>query len=118
MPGCETRTSAPPLSVGRTARRAPSARVERTASGVGSVLGVELDDELLGEDRVDLGPRRQLVDEDLQAARNDLEPGRGRTVAEGLARQLEREGLDGLLADRDDVVLLDPVARDVDAHAV
>src|SRR6476620_742728 len=82
--------SAPPLYVVRTARRAPSARV----SG------------------------RHPVDEDLQAARHDLHPGRDRTVAEGLARQLEREGLDGLLADGDDVVLLDPVGRHVDAHAV
>src|SRR5688572_2452189 len=110
-----------PTSV-RGADRAPAppAPVERTASGVvvTSGLRVVLDDELLGEDRVDLGPRRHLVDEDLQAARDDLHPGRDRAVAEGLARQLEREGLDGLLADRDDVVLLDPVARDVDAHAV
>src|SRR3954452_21210121 len=53
-----------------------------------SVLGVELGDERVGGARVDLGPRRQLVDQDLQAARDDLHPGRDRTVAEGLARQL------------------------------
>src|SRR6188474_2699126 len=108
-----------PTSV-RGADRSPGAvrSGERTASDVVSVLGVELDDQLLGQDRVDLGPGRQLVDEDLKAARHDLHPGRDRTVAEGLARQLEREGLDGLLAHRDDVVLLDPVGRHVDAHAV
>src|SRR6478752_6084563 len=110
--------SAPPLYVVRTARRAPSARVSGRHPARTSVLGVELDDQLLRQDRVDLGPGRQLVDEDLQAARHDLHPGRDRTVAEGLARQLEREGLDGLLADGDDVVLLDPVGGHVDAHPV
>src|SRR6476659_6426019 len=83
-----------------------------------SVLRVELDDQLLGELRVDLRAHRELVDEDLQRAVDDLHPGRDGTLAERLASQLEREALDGLLANRDDVVLLDAVARDVDAHAV
>src|SRR6478752_5430562 len=83
-----------------------------------SVLRVELDDQLLGELRVDLCAHRELVDEDLQGALDDLHPGRHGTLAERLAGQLDREALDGLLADRDDVVLLDAVARDVDAHAV
>ena len=58
------------------------------------VLGVELDDELLGEDRVDLLTDGQLVDEHGQRAVDDLHPRRGRAVTEGLASQLERERLD------------------------
>jgi hypothetical protein len=67
---------------------------------------------------VDLLADGQLVDEDGQRALDDLHPRRGRAVAEGLAGQLEREALDGLLAHRDDVELLHPVGRDVDAVAV
>src|SRR6478752_6587179 len=43
---------------------------------------------------------------------------RGTDSPERLASQLDREGLDRLLADRDDVVLLDAVRGHVDAHAV
>src|SRR6478672_1145460 len=83
-----------------------------------SVLRVELDDQLLGEDRVDLRTLRELVDHDLQRARDDLEPGRGGALTERLASQLDREGVHGLLANGDDVVLLDAVGRDVHPHAV
>src|SRR6478672_9434266 len=83
-----------------------------------SVLRVELDDQLLGEDRVDLLTDGQRVDHDLQRARDDLHPGRGGALAEGLASQLDREGVHGLGANGDDVVLLDAVGRDVHPHAV
>src|SRR6478752_4629093 len=92
------------------ARGAPAAYRRRL-----SVLRVELHDQLLGEDRVDLLTHGQLVDHDLQRARDDLHPGRGGALTEGLASQLEGERLHGLLADRDDVVLLDAVGRDVHA---
>jgi hypothetical protein len=58
------------------------------------------------------------VDEDREAALDDLHPRGDRAVAERLAGQLERERLDRLLAHGDDVELLDAVRRDVDALAV
>src|SRR6478752_6256082 len=82
------------------------------------LLGVELHDQLLGYLRIDLRTHRQRMDQDRQRLRDDLEPGRGRTIAEGRPRQLEGEGLLRLLADRDDVVLLDPVGRHVHPLAV
>src|SRR6476660_4466290 len=114
------RPAGPPLSVVRT-RSAPygaGARGARAIRRRGSVLRVELDDQLLGEDRVDLLTDGQRVDHDLQRARDDLEPGRGGALTEGLASQLDREGVHGLLANGDDVVLLDAVGRDVHPHAV
>src|SRR3954447_25957110 len=96
-------------------RRAPEWGL--TAYG-GLVLRVELDDQLLREDRVDLRTGRELVDEDREAALDDLHPRRDRAVAERLAGQLERERLHRLLAHGDDVELLEAVRRHVDALAV
>src|SRR5699024_801764 len=56
--------------------------------------------------------------EDLQAARDDVQPRRDRTLTEGLPSQLDREGLERLLAHRDDVVVLDALAGHVRALAV
>ena len=49
----------------------------------GLLLRVELDDELLGERNIDLGALGQLVHEDAERGRDDLEPGRDRTLADG-----------------------------------
>src|SRR4051812_11847405 len=83
-----------------------------------SVLGVELDDQLLGEDGVDLCPGRQLVHQHLQRAGDDLQPRRHRAVADGLASQLDRERLGRLGPHLDDVVLRDAEGRHVDPLAV
>src|SRR6478735_176613 len=112
-----------PLSAGRSScTRSPGrARHGRAARGTGRavlVLRVELDDQLLGEDRVNMRAHRQLVHEHLQRAGDDLQPGRDRALTERLASQLDREGLRRLGTDLDDVVLRDAVGRHVDAVAV
>ena len=64
-----------------------------TAQGRGSrellperLLGVELDDQLLGDLRVDLRPLGELVHEDAQVAGHDLQPaGIGRSPTSSLA---------------------------------
>src|SRR5699024_974752 len=109
----------PRESAGARPRRWPPHRsAGATLGGTDSVLGVELDDQVLGERRVDLLAGRELVDQHLQAARDDVQPRRDGALAEGLAGQLEGEGLHRLLADRDDVVLLDALAGDVGPLAV
>src|SRR3954451_9942125 len=81
-------------------------------------LRVELDDQLLGDRGVDLRPLRQGVDEDAQRVRHDLQPSGDRTVPEVLLGHHEGQHVPGLVPDVDDVVLRDPVARDVDLLAV
>ena len=82
------------------------------------LLRVELDDQLLLQRHIDLRALGQLVNQDAQAARDDLQPAGDRTVADGLASNLERQRAQRLLLDIDDVVLRDAVAGDVDLHAV
>src|SRR4051794_32755823 len=84
-PGCPRRAGTAPLAerarITRRAKRAlrsseqavrasgassrPSGGTRGTESPERSVLGVQLDDELLGELAVDLGAHRELVDEHL-----------------------------------------------------
>src|SRR6185312_14515146 len=83
-----------------------------------ALLRVVLDDELLLDLRVDDLPRRQAVHQDLQVARDELQPrGNGLASREALG-DLERGELARLLADLHDVVLTHPVGRDVDLLAV
>src|SRR4051794_23757546 len=75
-------------------RRRPPARV---ATDGGSLLGVELDDELLLDRHVDLCPDRDLVDQDAHPRRDDLHPRRGDALAVGLTSHDERRELERLL---------------------
>src|SRR3954451_24981713 len=83
-----------------------------------SLLRVVLDDQLLLDRDVDLGPDRQLVDEDPHPRRDGLEPCRNDALAVGLAGDDERRHLQGLLPHVDDVVGGDLEGRDVDLLAV
>src|SRR5262245_46888345 len=82
------------------------------------LLRVELDDQLLLDQRVDLLADRELVHEDAHAVRADAQPRRDRAVAGGGAGHLVRKQVARLLADLDDVVLAHAVRRDVDLAAV
>src|SRR5215470_12136769 len=82
------------------------------------LLRVELDDQLLGERNVDLCAVRKLVHEDALTLADDLQPGWDRPVTGGLAGNLERQGVQRLRLDVDDVVLRYPVAGDVDLDTV
>src|SRR3954453_12579457 len=82
------------------------------------LLRVELDDQVLGERHVDLRTFRQLMHQDALTLADNLQPRRDRTVARGLTRHLERQCVQRLVLDVDDVVLRHPVARDVDLDAV
>src|SRR5579859_3559600 len=82
------------------------------------LLRVELDDQLFLDLRVDLGPDRQRVDQDAHLVRDHLEPGRHGALADLRLRHDERGQLPGLGGHLDDVVLADPVGRDVDLLAV
>src|SRR5689334_21409282 len=82
------------------------------------LLAVELDDELLLHLGVDDLPRGQGVHQDLELARDELQPGRHGLAAGEALRDLERRQLPRLLADLDDVVLAHPEGRDVDLAAV
>src|SRR5579863_5591459 len=83
-----------------------------------SLLRVELDDQLFLDLGVDLGPDRQRVDQDAHLVRDHLEPGRHDALADLGLRHDERGQLAGLGGHLDDVVLADPVGRDVDLLAV
>ena len=83
-----------------------------------SVLGVELNDQLLREDGVDVLTGGQLVDENLKGVRDDLHPYGDGALAQGLARKLDRAGAHRLRADGDDVMFRHAVGRNVDAHAI
>src|SRR3954451_5228839 len=83
-----------------------------------SLLRVVLDDELLLDREVDLGPDRDLVHEDAHPRRDGLEPGGDDALAVGLASHDERGHLQRLLTHVDDVVGGDLEGRDVDLLAV
>src|SRR4051812_14572663 len=83
-----------------------------------SLLRVVLDDQLLLDRDVDLGPDRELVDQDPHPRRDRLEPGRHDTLAVRLTEDDERRHLERLLADVDHVVGGNLVRRDVDLAAV
>src|SRR6266705_2237979 len=82
------------------------------------LLRVELDDELLLDLGVDLGPGRERVDEDPHLVRDHLKPGRHRALAGLRAGHDERRQLVRLRPHLDDVVLAHPVRGDVDLAAV
>src|SRR5690349_1022231 len=65
---------------------------------------VVLDDELLLDREIDLGPHRSRVHEHPHPRRDGLEPRRDDALARGLARHDERGHLQALLAHVDDVV--------------
>src|ERR1700761_2815477 len=82
------------------------------------LLGVVLDDQLLLDLGVDLGPDRELVDEDAHLLGHDLKP-RGNAALAGLRAGDDHRGqLKGLGRDLNDVVLAHAVRRDVDPAAV
>src|SRR3954451_17476156 len=83
-----------------------------------SLLRVVLDDELLLDRHVDLGPDRELVDEHPHPRRKRLEPGGHHALAVGLAGDDEGRHLQRLLTDVDHVVRGDLERRDVDLLAV
>src|SRR5215471_4090737 len=99
----------------------PAARLPCRHPGGATVtrlLRVELDDELFLDLGVDLGPDRQRVDQDAHLVRDHLEPGRHNALADLGLRHEERGQLPGLGDDLDDVVLADPVGRDVHLRPV
>src|SRR5918911_1752876 len=99
-------------------------RVGRTGSfhggGRGSfcLLGVELDDQLLLDRRVDDLPGRDAVDQHAELAADDLQPRRHGALAGAGLGDLEGQHPPRLLGDLHDVVGADPVGRDVDLAAV
>src|SRR4051794_18578585 len=101
---------------GRCGRRRGAVRPPRRRPG--SLLRVVLDDELLLDREVDLGPDRELVDEDPHPRRDRLEPRRNDALAVGLASHDEGGHLERLLAHVDHVVGGHLVRRDVDLLAV
>src|SRR4051794_32630453 len=82
------------------------------------LLGVELDDELLLDRRVDDLPLREGVHEDAHLRGDDLHPRRCGARTGELPRDDVGRQLADLLADLDDVVRADPVGRDVHLVAV
>src|SRR3954449_4670500 len=82
------------------------------------LLGVVLDDQLLLDREVDLGPDRELVDEDPHPRGNGLEPRGDDTLAVGLTSHDERGHLQRRLAHVDHVVLGHLERRDVDLATV
>src|SRR5947208_14117363 len=79
----------------------------------GELLRVELDDELFLDLGVDDLPGRQGVHQDLQLAGDRLQPRRYRLRTRLTGRHEERRQVTGLIPYLDDVVLADPVRRDV-----
>src|SRR3954463_1066933 len=90
----------------------------RGGEGVLLLLGVELDDQLLLDRRVDDLPGRDAVHEDAQLVADDLQPRRDGTLAGARLGDLERHQGLRLVGDLDDVVLAHAVRRDVDLAAV
>src|SRR4051794_40426832 len=82
------------------------------------LLGVVLDDQLLLDRDVDLGPDRELVDEDPHPRGDGLEPRGDDPLAVGLTSHDERGHLQRLLAHVDHVVLGHLERRDVDLATV
>ena len=83
-----------------------------------SLLRVKLDDELLLQRNVDLSALGQLVHEDAQGIRNNLQPCRYVGIDEGVLSIFEPFHLLGAVTDIDDVVLGDLVGRNVDVLAI
>src|ERR1700722_16596181 len=83
-----------------------------------SLLRVVLDDELLLDLGVDLGPARELVHENAHLLRHDLKPGRDDPLADFGARDDHRGQLERLVRNLDHVVLANAVGGDVDPLAV
>src|ERR1035438_1036985 len=82
------------------------------------LLRVQLDDELLLNLGIDLGPDRERVNQDTHLVRDHLDP-RGRLALARLRpRYHERRHLYGLGSNVNNVALADPVRRDVDLLAV
>src|SRR5690606_20594218 len=112
----------PPVSspVPHGERRPRTVSVRRTARATSRycLLGVELDDQLLLDLRVDLLPDRELVHEDAHGLGNDAEPRRDVALPGGRPRHLVRHEVARLLTHLDDVVLAHAVGRDVDLPAV
>src|SRR5918993_133697 len=75
--------------------RGPNFVVATASRTRGLLLGVVLHDELLLDRDVDLGPDRQLVDEDAHPRRDGLEPCGDDPLAVGLTSHDERCGLQG-----------------------
>src|SRR5580692_11533989 len=109
-------TIATPLA----ACRPPSVTAGRSAAAgrYCLLLGVVLDDQLLLDQGVDLGPGRERMHQNPHLVRYHPEPCRDRALAGLGARHHERGELAGLLRDLDDVALADPVGGDVDLAAV
>src|SRR6266700_1565213 len=82
------------------------------------LLRVILDDELFLNQGVDLRPDGQRVHQDPHLVRHHLEPGGHGPLADLGPRDDERRQLEELGHYLDDVVLADPVGRDVDLLAV
>src|SRR5262245_41591212 len=83
----------------------------------GLLLGVELDNELFAHGHVDLRPRWKLANRDLEAAFAGLEPG-GLLAVERIDVVAHDDHRTRFVAQRDDVVFADGVARDRDATSV
>src|SRR5699024_6856 len=83
-----------------------------------SLLRVKLDDELLLQRHVDLSALGQLVHEDAQGFRNNLQPSWYNSFAETILSLFEPFHLLGTLADIDDVVLRYAVRRNIGLLAV
>src|SRR3954451_25405810 len=92
--------------------------LRRWGQGVRLLLGVQLDDQLLLDGRVDDLPGRDAVDQHAQLAADDLQPRRDRTLAGAGLGDLERHHPARLLRHLDDVVRAHPVGGDVDLAAV
>src|SRR5690349_13054719 len=82
------------------------------------LLRVVLDDELFLDLGVDLRPDGERVHQDPHLVRHDLEPGGHDALADLGPGDDERRHLERLGGHLDDVVLADPVGRDVDLPAV
>src|SRR5262245_32437536 len=76
-----------------------------TRPGSQALLRVVLDDQLLVQRHIDLRTLGELVHQDAEPVRDDLQPAHVRAVTDGLARHLERQRRQRLLLDIDDVVL-------------
>src|SRR5690606_7831624 len=89
-----------------------------TEVGNRSLLRVELDDQLFLHRHLDLRALGKLVHENPEIRRHDLQPRRNRAVTQRFLRSDERQCLQRLRTNVDDVELRHPVAGDVDLLAL
>src|SRR5712691_1028490 len=110
----------PPDPPGRGPQKAgtPGGAFDGPSRPVEELLRVILDDELFLNQGVDLRPDGQRVHQDPHLVRHHLEPGGHGPLADLGPRDDERRQLEELGHYLDDVVLADPVGRDVDLLAV